>query len=425
MPTIRLKAKLQAYSRAPFYGDYIRQPSGVLGDDFDPNIIYVLKDGNWIDLAKAASDTGASIDELLKYIQKVETDLGDDIRTVSCSVDYDKQSLKFIDSNRQEYFYVLPSAKTDNISIGLNQDNLLETLDKPDEQTIKVVDVIYENDDLGINNKKISGKLRVEGIYDIDRKTIISGSRIQNFIDKAEKNIKDLETYIQGKGGFLDPYNFMEALGRLDEQTRNSILNQYAYNQLSNGEPAQIPDQTKIKNLFDGHIWVYVQESDSWVDEGADTVVTANNEGVLGAVTGVEYDPDNWDTKFKISIDKEYNPADGSWQSTGTMTVNGLAEEFDKVIYKTETDSDSAEPNTYVRRTDRGTILTAACKEDSEAVNQGQINNWIYENEITSAEIIAIVNAAYLPEIGDAYGDVDVDIDQGPDSFGDDVLYEL
>ena len=69
MPTITLKAKLQAYSRAPFYGDYIRQPAGILGQDFDPNIIYVLKDGNWIDLAQAASDTGASIDELREYIQ--------------------------------------------------------------------------------------------------------------------------------------------------------------------------------------------------------------------------------------------------------------------------------------------------------------------------------------------------------------------
>lgn len=425
MPTINLKATLQAYSRAPFYGDYIRQPSGELGDEFDPNIIYVLKDGNWIDLAEAASDTGASINELRNYIQRVENNLGEDVRTISCSIDYDKQSLKFIDSNRQEYFYVLPSAKTDDISIGLNQDNLLETLDKPDEETIKVVDIVYADDDLGVDNKKVSGKLRVEGIYDIDSKTIISGSRIQKFIDKAEKNIKDLESYIQGKGGFLDPHNFMEALSNIDEQYRNSKLNQYAYNQLSNGEPAQIPDQTKVKNTFDGHIWVYIQETNTWLDEGADTVVTANNEGVLGSVTGVEYDPTDINTKFKISIDKEYNSADGSWQSTGTMTVNGLAEEFDKVIYKTETDSDSAQPNTYVRRTVDGTILTAESKEDSEAVNQGQINKWIHENEITSAEIIAIVNAAYLPEIGDADGDGDIDIDWGPDSLDDGILYGL
>lgn len=422
MPTINLNAKLQAYSRAPFYGDYIRQPSGELGDAFDPNIIYVLKDGKWIDLAEAASDIGASIDELRNYIQQIENNLGEDIRTVSCSIDYAKQSLKFIDSNGQEYFYTLPGAKTDGITIGLNSDNLLETLDRPDEETIKVVDVVYADDDLGVDTRKISGKLRAQALfYNEDPKVGLSEEEAELFdskylsgydikgkfdslqasLSKAEKNIRDLEAYTQGKGGFLDPYNFMEALGKVEEQTRNATLNQYAYNQLSNGEPAQIPDQTKVKNTFDGHIWVYVQETNTWLDEGADTVVTANNEGVLGSVTGIEYDPTDINTKFKISIDKEYNSVDKSWQSTGTMTVNGLAEEFDKVIYKTETDSDSAEPNTYVRRTADGTIITAASKEDSEAVNQGQINSWIHENEITSAEIIAIVNDIYLPEIGD------------------------
>ena len=125
MPTINLTATLQAYSRVPFYGDYIRQPSGELGDAFDPNTIYVLKDSKWIDLAEAASDIGASVDELRNYIQQVENELGEDIRTVSCSIDYAKQSLKFVDSNGQEYFYLLPSARTDGVTIGLNSDYLL------------------------------------------------------------------------------------------------------------------------------------------------------------------------------------------------------------------------------------------------------------------------------------------------------------
>ena len=210
----------------------------------------------------------------------------------------------------------------------------------------------------------------------------------------------------------------MEALGKVEEQARNATLNQYAYNQLSNGEPTQIPDQTKVKNTYDGHIWVYVQETNTWVDEGADTIVNANNDGVIGAVTGVRYNPEDPQTKFKVSIGE-----DSSGNPNGVMSVNGLAEEFDKVIYKTETDSDSAEPNTYVKRTAGGTIITAESKEDSEAVNQGQINRWIHENEITSAEIVAIVNAAYLPEIGDADGDGDIDIDWGPNSLDDGIFY--
>ena len=47
MPQIKLQAKLQAYSRAPFYGDYIRDPKSLV-PDYNSTTIYVFKDGKII-----------------------------------------------------------------------------------------------------------------------------------------------------------------------------------------------------------------------------------------------------------------------------------------------------------------------------------------------------------------------------------------
>ena len=90
MHQINLKAKLQAYSRAPFYGDYIRQPEGQLADKYDPNVVYVLKNGSWIDLNVASSDTGLSVDELKLRIDALESSLSETINLVSCYIDYDR-----------------------------------------------------------------------------------------------------------------------------------------------------------------------------------------------------------------------------------------------------------------------------------------------------------------------------------------------
>ena len=125
-----------------------------------------------------------------------------------------------------------------------------------------------------------------------------------------------MEAFIQGKGGFLDPYNFGQALTNLSELDKNNALTEYAKQQLNTDE---IPDQTKVKNLYTGNIWVYISDKNVWVNEGQDTIVTATNDGVLGAVTGVEYDENDSNTKFRISIEK-----DESGLSTGKMLVNGL-----------------------------------------------------------------------------------------------------
>ena len=116
MPTIQLKAKLQAYSRAPFYGDYIRQPSSVT-ENYNKDTIYVLKDGSWIDLAKASEELGISVEALRAEVN----DKFDNIRIEQDATNPAK--ILFYDSNDSPTEITLPSAVVDNITIGVNSDS--------------------------------------------------------------------------------------------------------------------------------------------------------------------------------------------------------------------------------------------------------------------------------------------------------------
>lgn len=406
MPQINLRAKLQAYSRSPFYTDYIRQPDSMLADKYDPNLYYVFKNNQWVDLAQASSEIGTSIDSLRSMLVEVEEKLFSNLQTISCSIDYDRQSLVFTNNDGQKYFYALPSAAVDNITIGLNDMGNIAVIDTPDNASIKVVNVEYEEDPiLGIQHK-VSGKLRAEALFsESDPKLglseeqvaefdshYISGYDIKTKLLQAEKNIRDLEEFIQGKGGFLDPINFGKSLVSLSIAERYNLLTTYAQEQLFNGVKTQVPDQTKIKNLWTGNIWVYVLDTDIWVNEGQDKVVAANNAGILGSVTGVAYDKNDPDTKFKVSIE---TTSDGL--STGVMSVNGLAEEFDKVVYRLELQNNSTEANSIVQRTGNGTIIAEPSTEDNEVITQGQMNALLAKAALSDEDILNIIELNFEP----------------------------
>lgn len=388
MPIIKdLKATLQAYSKAPFYGDYIRQPKSTV-ENYNKNFFYVMHDGQWVDLAEASSTLGVSIEELVEQIETLNNKIfGKNGVVANTDVILDNNNLIFIDGNGVEKIYPLPSAKVDNDTIGLNADFQITALNKPDNKTLKIVDIEYDDD--GVSVVKKSAKLRVDAIYDADSKIYLDGSELNTTLKRFDKTIKSLEEYTLGTGGFLDPYNFGNL--NIDKDERNSILNNEAYRQLFDGIPRQIQDQTKIKNIYDGHIWVYIQSDNNWVDEGADTVVNANNDGVLGAVTGVAYDPSNPETKFKVSIDVDDNGI-----SNGKMSVNGLVEEFEQVAYNNDFETDNI-AYSYVKRTDTGAIAASDALNSNEAVTLNQINQLLNTLQLTDSDIHNLVQDIYIP----------------------------
>ena len=393
---IRLKAILRAYSKVPFYDDFIRDlPSQegtlpgtqyvrVYNEIFDNegNPITGKYTGEWV-----ALDT-ALLEKPLKEFEAQVLDLNKDLDNVQVSVDLQTNKLKFVDGNGIVSYYELPNAKVDYNTININENYRMYAVDTPDGATIKEVDTVYEHmDDKGnpLPNyygiiSKVSGKLRAEGIYITDTDSIISGNELNSRLSKAEKNIKDLENYTQGTGGNLDPVNlgWLYRLNPTDDkydiiqaQERDLILNNYAYTQLNtdgSNSPIKIPDQTKIQNLYDGILWVYIEKDNIWINEGADTVVQANNDGVLGVVTGSS-------ENFKANID-----------SDGTISINGLEEEFSKVIYDENSSVDPID-STYVKRSSTGQIKANTPVENDDVVTLNYLETSYASNRITSEQI--------------------------------------
>ena len=384
MAQIHLKAKLQAYSKAPFYGDYIRPPEEalkLLGEPYDPRIVYGIKDGKWVDIS-ADDDGDETIESLAEKVNRIN-------ENIKCRLDYKETRLIFTNGDGTDFYYYLPEALVDNKTIGKNEHNDLSVLDTPDGQSIKVVDEQYNGNIFSGVDRKISGKLRAEALYvkgdSEESYEYITGKTIADDLTTIKKDITDLQNLVEGRGGFLNPIDFGN-LSTLSDREIYDELSAEAKRQLGTDS---ILDQTKIKNLYDGRIWAYVAESDKWVDEGADTIVNANNEGVLGAVTGSNL-------KFKISIDPD--PITG--RPSGIMSVNNLEDEFSQVVYKKDAISDTIDGDTVVRRTSTGSVKVAQSQDDNDAINQGQLNALITALQVGIGEndINQMFNKAFPKE---------------------------
>ena len=244
MAEIKLKAVLRAYSKSPFYNDfvrdiysqeettsktqYVRTYDEVIDDNGNSNMV-----GAWVPLNTALLEK-----PLEEYAQQVAS-LKEGVNKISVRIDEKTNQLIFIDSLGRIYYDYLPQAKVDGTSIKLDDNFKLYSVDTPDGKTLKISDIVYKNgvDENGVPIPdpttgiidKISGKIRVEGIYINAIDSVMSGDELNSRLSKAEKNISDLEAYTQGTGGFLDPYNFGKALGNLTKEERNLILNKEAY----------------------------------------------------------------------------------------------------------------------------------------------------------------------------------------------------
>ena len=398
MSTIKLKAILRAYSKSPIYDDFIRDVFAQEGTSSNTQYVRVYNEtfdangnpisgnytGEWVPL-----DTSL-LEKPLKDFEYQVKELNKNLDTIHVSIDIITNKLKFVDGNGIVSYYELPSAKVDYKTINIDHETYrMYTVDTPDESTLKEVDIVYENG-LDINGNpipnhygivsKVSGKLRVEGIYVKDTDKIISGNELNDRLLKAEKNIRDLEDYTQGTGGYLDPINLGylyrlnpddDGFDILQAQERNTRLSHYAYTQLNNDNsytPVAIPDQTKIQNTYDGILWVYIESENFWYNNGTDIVVQANNNGVLGVVTGSL-------DKFKANIDED-----------GTISINNLQEEFNQVIYSKEASIDPLE-NTYAKRSSTGQIKANDPKEEDDVATLRYIERWYASNKITNEQI--------------------------------------
>lgn len=197
----------------------------------------------------------------------------------------------------------------------------LEITNKPDELTI-----ITDKNNAQIYAGAIrddAGVITPQDIRDTNANTESEIKRLDNKIDATKEQLEevnsnqqdqidDLLTRTQGMGGYLNAYDFGTATPTQEE------LTQYAIQDIGNiTEQSEIYDGTKVKNLYDNHIWVFNDDPDlqnPWSDQGADAIIAnANDDGLHGLVTGsIEY--------LEGSIDVE-----------GHITIRGLKEKLNSI----------------------------------------------------------------------------------------------
>lgn len=136
--------------------------------------------------------------------------------------------------------------------------------------------------------------------------------RIDSVNQTQQDKIDDLLTRTQGMGGYLNAYDFETSTPTQEE------LTQYAIQDIGNiTSQSEIYNGTKVKNLYDNHIWVFNDDPElqnPWSDQGTDAIIAdANNDGLHGLVTG-----SNEDLEGFIDI-------------KGHITINGLEEKLNSI----------------------------------------------------------------------------------------------
>lgn len=197
----------------------------------------------------------------------------------------------------------------------------LEITNKPDELTIitdKNSAQIYAGairDDAGVitpQDIRDTNANTESEIERLDDKIDTTKEQLEEVNSNQQDQIDDLLTRTQGMGGYLNAYDFETSTPTQEE------LTQYAIQDIGNiTSQSEIYNGTKVKNLYDNHIWVFNDDPDlqnPWSDQGTDAIISdANNDGLHGLVTG------------------SYEDYYGSIDSLGRITINKLEEDLNSI----------------------------------------------------------------------------------------------
>ena len=142
----------------------------------------------------------------------------------------------------------------------------------------------------------------------------ITSENVQAAIEEVDSSLSDITkdiAAISGLGGYINSYDFGTAT------PTQQALTDYALTQIPNITALEVFNGTRVKNLFDNHIWILTNTPNTippvfeWADNGFDTVGIASNT-VAGLVKGRA-------TNGGLTI-----------ASDGTAAVTGFNTKYDK-----------------------------------------------------------------------------------------------
>ena len=311
MAEIKLKALLRAYSKAPFHQDYVRGVN--VSDDgsienLDPNTLYGRRNGKW---EKIFEGNMAEIsDRLISMSDKIDTHnstFTEYFHNIDLSFNRTDNKLIYIDYLGQPHEYVL-NVSVDNDSIRYNNKDELELKYKPDNETIKNEIVMLEDGSWKGIQKAVALKYNkhVTDSYGQSQivEDIITGSDIIKINEQTRAELdllqEKIDKQVDGYNGLqldtinlADIYKAQSTISDLNAVIQ-STLTSHAIKQLNVASKASLPDNIRVLDIYKGNLWIFSRtEKDtvgSWKNNGRDLVVSATNDGVIGQVTGAEWD---------------------------------------------------------------------------------------------------------------------------------------
>lgn len=215
---------------------------------------------------------------------------------------HDETTLKGLGTEADPLAIKYP-ADEDTIITDQENGNIYATAIRDDQGKITPQDIRDSNESYDNQIEEINNHL-VQHDKDIQR--------IDSVNQTQQDKIDDLLTRTQGMGGYLNAYDFETSTPTQEE------LTQYAIQDIGNiSQQNEIYNGTKVKNLYDNHIWVFNDDPElqnPWSDQGTDAIIAdANNDGLHGLVTG------------------SYEDLEGSIDIKGHITINGLKEKLNSI----------------------------------------------------------------------------------------------
>lgn len=287
-------------------------------------------------------DLNTEIQNRVDEIQRVE-DNANQIKLIEDQEN--KGKLLFTDYNGDETSVqggFLPDE--DTLSLNENNEMILKKVHTDTDTIIgdgitsnKISAIAIKDEDGVITPKNIRDKhtLIDQTISNLTQNTEQELEAIKKLNKEQVDQISDLLTRTQGMGGYLNAYNFGKNV------TQDALTN-YAIQDIGSiTEGVEIYNGTKVKNLYNGDIWILTNTPSwtdnegtvhnavfSWENQGNDNVISdANNDGVHGLVTG------------------SYEHLEGFVDNAGHISINGLEEELDNRVHKIEYSKDQTFPD--------------------------------------------------------------------------------
>ena len=241
----------------------------------------------------------SKIDSLNAALQNIRFDIIDN---------HDNISITYINPDGKLEYGAIKKVLPDNDSIAMNEYNRL------------CLNYKFDPESIVIDQNKI---IKATALYTGDK--YLSASQIQSDLNTASYNISTLSYKLEkvlkqlnSVNGYIASNNFKKPAPTQD------ALTEFALSCLSENSASltaqDIPAGTKIKNLFDNHIWVLNKVSSSdgltqikWEDFGSDNICIAGNNGIHGLISGSH-------DKLKGYIDVK-----------GVLSINGLEEELTSI----------------------------------------------------------------------------------------------